>query len=148
MKEELCRNTKYTIAARPLPHFAREDETKLAPIQKVKTTSPVPVAINIDGVDMRFDAIVVLEEHFPKELYLGRRELRCYNIGAQDTQGEARRNESASLVVAFGSTLQEPIPLYGMIDTGSGVSSLSLSAYQKIASAHALSLLPQPTEKP
>ena len=29
-----------------------------------------------------------------------------------------------------------------MIDTGSGVSNLSLSAYQKIASAHALSLLP------
>ena len=29
-----------------------------------------------------------------------------------------------------------------MIDTGSGVSILSLSAYQKIASAHALSLLP------
>ena len=56
--------------------------------------------------------------------------------------GEARIDERASLVVAFGNTLQEPIPLYGMIDTGSGVSILSLSAYQKIASAHALSLLP------
>ena len=65
LKEELCRNTKYTIAARPLPHFAREDENKLAPIQKVKTISPVPVAINIDGVDMKFDAIVVLEGDFP-----------------------------------------------------------------------------------
>ena len=30
LKEELCRNAKYTIAARPLPHFTREDETKLA----------------------------------------------------------------------------------------------------------------------
>ena len=36
LKEEQCSNTKYTIADRPLPHFAREDETKLAPIQKVK----------------------------------------------------------------------------------------------------------------
>ena len=71
LKEELCRNTKYTIVARPLPHFAREDGTKLAPIQKVKTLSPVPVAINIDGVDMKFDAIVVLEGHFPQGLYLG-----------------------------------------------------------------------------
>ena len=35
LKEELCRNTKHTIAARPLPHFARENETKLAQIQKV-----------------------------------------------------------------------------------------------------------------
>ena len=136
VKEELCRNTKYTIAARPLPHFTREDETKLAPIQKVTTISPVPVPINVDGVDMKFDAAVVLERHFLQGLYLGRQELRCYNIGAQDAQGEARIDERALLVVAFGTTLQEPIPLYGMIDTGSGVSILSLSAY------HALSLLP------
>ena len=143
LKEELCRNMhKYTIAARPLPHFARENETKLAPVQKVKTISPVPVAINIDGVDIKFDAIVVIEGYFPQGLYLGRQELRCYNIGVQDAQGEARIDERASLVVAFGNTLQEPIPLYGMIDTDSGVSIVSLTAYQKIASAHALSLLP------
>ena len=91
---------------------------------------------------MKFDSIVVLEGHFPQGLCLGRQELRCYNIGIQDAQGEARIDERAALVVAFGTTLQEPIPLYGMIDTGSGVSILSLSAYQKIASAHALSLLP------
>ena len=142
LKEELCRNTIYTIAARPLPHFTREDETKLSPIQKVKTISPVPVAINVDCVDMKFDTIVVLEGHFPQGLYLGCQELRCYNIGIQDAQGEAWTDERASLVVAFGTTLQEPILLYGMIDTGSGVSILLLSAYQKIASAHALSLLP------
>ena len=130
LKEELCRNVQYTIAARPLPHFAREDETKLAPIQKVKTVSPVPVAINVDVVDMKLDAIVVLEGHFPQLLYLGRQELRCSNIGVQDTQGEARFDERASLEVAFGSTFQEPIPLYGMIDTGSGVSILSLKVYQ------------------
>ena len=87
LKEELCRNTKYTITARPFPHFTRDNETKLAPIQKVKTISPVPVAINVDGVDMKFDAIVVLEGLFPQGLYLGRQELRCYNIGIQDTQG-------------------------------------------------------------
>ena len=142
LKEELCRNTKYTIAARPLLHFAREAETKLAPIQKVKTISPVPVAINVDGVVMKFDAIVVIEGHFPQGLYLGRQELRCYNIGVQDAQGDARIFERASLVLAFGTTLKEPISLYGMIDTGSGVSILSLSAYQKVASAHTLSLLP------
>ena len=143
LKEELCRSTTYTIAARPLPHFATEDETKQAPIQK-KIISPVPVAINTDGVDMKFDAIVVLEGPFLQGSYLGRQELRCYNTGVRDAQGEARIDESASIVVAFGSTLQEPNPLYGMIDTGSGVSIpiLSLTAYQKIASAHALSLLP------
>ena len=91
---------------------------------------------------MKFDAIVVVEGYFPQGLYLGRQDFRCYNIGVQDTQGKARIDERASLVVAFGSNLQEHIPLYGMIDTGSGVSILSLAAYQKIASAHSLSLMP------
>ena len=104
----------------------------MAPIQKVKTISPVPVAINVDGVDMKFDAIVVVEGYFPQGLYLGRQELRCYNIGVQDTQGEASIDERASLVVVFGSNLQESIPLYGMIDTGSGVSILFLQRTKRL----------------
>ena len=40
LKEELCRNTKYTVAARPLPHFTREDETKLAPKSENNFSSP------------------------------------------------------------------------------------------------------------
>ena len=146
LKEELCRNTSLTIASRPLPHFTRDDDTKLAPIQKVKTIAPVPIAITVDGVDMKFDAIVVLEGHFPQGLYLGTQELRCYNIGVQDAQGEAQIDERASLVVAFGTTLQKPIPLFGMIDTGSGVSILSLSAYKKIAPQHELNLSPYDLE--
>ena len=95
---------------------------------------------------MRFDAIVVLEGHFPQGLFLGKQELRCYNIGVQDAQGEAQIDERASLVVAFGTTLQKPIPLFGMIDTDSGVSILSLSAYKKIASQHELNLSPYDIE--
>ena len=45
LKEELCRNTNLTTASRPLPHFTRSDETKLAQVQKVKTIAPVPIAI-------------------------------------------------------------------------------------------------------
>ena len=146
LKEELCRNTSLTIASRPLSHFTRDDETKLAQIHKVKTIAPVPIAITVDGVDMKFDAIVVLEGHFPQGLYLGTQELRCYNIGVQDAQGEAQIDERASLVVAFGTTLQKPIPLFGMIDTGSGVSILSLSAYKKIAPQHELNLSPYDLE--
>ena len=145
MKEELCRNTNLTIASTPLPHFTRSDETKLAQVQKVKTIAPVPIAITIDGVDIRFDAIVVLEGHFPQGLYLGKQELRCYNIGVQDAQGEGQI-DCPSLVVAFGTPLQKPIPLFGMINTGSGVSILSLSAYKKIAFQHELNLSPYDIE--
>ena len=90
LKEELCRNTNLKIASRPLPHFTRQNETKLSQVQKVKTIAPVPIAINVDGVDIRFDAIVVLEGHFSQGLCLGRQELRCYNIGVQDAQGLTR----------------------------------------------------------
>ena len=73
---------------------------------------------------------------------MGRQELRCYNIEVQDAQGEAQIDKRASLFVAFGTLLQKPIPLFGMINTGSGVSILSLSAYKKIASQHELNLSP------
>ena len=63
---------------------------------------------------MRFDAIVVVEGHFPQGLYLGKQQLRCYNIGVQDVQGEAQIDERAWLVVAFGTPLQKTIPFFGM----------------------------------
>ena len=48
----------------PLPQFA------IAQRQNVKTIATVLEAINIDGVDMKFNAIVVLEGHIPKCLDL------------------------------------------------------------------------------
>ena len=72
LKEELCRNRNLEIRSRPLPQYAEHDPKTLASHQKVKTIAPVPVAITVDGVDMRFDAVVVLEGHFPQGLYLGR----------------------------------------------------------------------------
>ena len=144
LKEELCRNTDLKITSRPLPHFTRKDKTKLAQVQKVRTIAPV-IAIKDDCVNINFDSIVVLpdskEGHFPQGLYLDRQELRCYNIEVHYGQGEARIDERASLVVAFGYALQKPIPLFCMIDTGSRISIHSLRAYQKIAYPHALSLL-------
>ena len=76
---------------------------------------------------MKFDAIIVLEGNFPQGSYLGQQELKRYDIGVQDATGETRINERASLVVAFGTRIQEPISIYGMVDTVSGVFILSLT---------------------
>ena len=84
LKEELCRNTGYKVASRLLPSFVREAQTKVEPVQEVKPIALVPVAINVDGVDMKFDAIMVLEGHFPQVMYLDRQELKCFNIGVRD----------------------------------------------------------------
>ena len=60
-------------------------------------------------------------------------ELQCYNINHQEPTGEARIDECASLVVSFVVPHAAPIPLRGLVDTGSGVSILTFSAFNRVA---------------
>ena len=94
--------------------------------------SPIPVKACIDGVDVRFDATVITDV-FPPGICLGSQELRCYNIDTQEPFDEARIDECASLVVSFVIPDTAPVPLHGLVDTGSGVSILTFSAYNRIA---------------
>ena len=66
---------------------------------------------------------------FPPGLCLGPQELKCYNINHQEPTGEAR----ASLVVSFVVPHAAPIPLRGLVDTGSRVSILTFSAFNRVA---------------
>ena len=70
---------------------------------------------------------------FPPGVCLGPQELKCYNINRHEPTGEARIDENASLVVSFMIPEAAPIPLRGLVDTGSGVSILSFSASNRIA---------------
>ena len=94
--------------------------------------SPIPVKVCINGVDMRFGATIITDA-FPSGICLGPQELRCYNIDTQQPSGEARIDERASLVVSFVVPDSAPVPLRGLIDTGSGVYILTFSAYNRIA---------------
>ena len=103
--------------------------------------SPVPVHANIDGVDMKFDASVVVDV-FPQGGCLGPHELRCYSISKQEPACEARIVERASLVVSFAVPDANPIPLRGMVDTGSRVSIMSFSAFNRVALRTGVALQP------
>ena len=94
--------------------------------------SPVPVHANIDGMDMIFDASVVVDV-FPQGDWLGPQEIRCYGISKQEPTGEARIDERASLVVSFAVLDANPIPLRGLFDTASGVSIMTFSAFSRVA---------------
>ena len=59
--------------------------------------------------------------------------IKCYSISKQEPTGEARIDERASLVVSFAVPNANPIPLRGMVDTGSGVSIMSCSAFNRVA---------------
>ena len=98
----------------------------------LRTYSPVPVCATMDGVDVKFEACVVVDV-FPPGLCLGPQELKCYNINHQEPTGEARIDERASLVVSFVVPHAAPIPLRGLVDTGSGVSILTFSAFNRVA---------------
>ena len=67
----------------------------------LQIVSPVPVTINVDGVDLKYDADIVIDGYFPQGLCLGINELRCYNIGSQNATSEARIDERANLVMTF-----------------------------------------------
>ena len=111
---------------RPKEWYASGDSDTLT------TYSPVPICATMDGVDVMFEACVVVDV-FPPGICLGARELKCYNINHQEPTGEARIDERASLVVSFVVPQAAPIPLRGLVDTGTGVSILTFSAFNRIA---------------
>ena len=118
----------YKRAELPRPkewHAPGESET-------LTTYFPVPVCATMDSVDVKFEARVVVDV-FPPGICLGPQELKCYNITHQEPTGEARIDERASLVVAFAVPHAAPIPLRGLVDTGSGVSILTFSAFNRVA---------------
>ena len=100
--------------------------------ETLTTYSPVPVCATMDGVDVKFEACVVVDV-FPPGICLGPQELKCYNINHQEPTVEARIDERASLVVSFVVPHAAPIPLQGLVDTGSGVSILTFSAFNRVA---------------
>ena len=100
--------------------------------ETLTTYSPVPVCATMDRVNVKFEACVVVDV-FPPGLCLGPQELKCYNINHQEPTGEERIDERASLVVCFVVPHAAPIPLRGLVDTGSGVSILTFSAFNRVA---------------
>ena len=100
--------------------------------ETLKTYSPVPVCATMNGVDVKFEACVVVDV-FPPGICLGPQELKSYSIDHQEPTGEARIAERASLVVFFVVPHAAPIPLRGLVDTGSGVSILTFSAFNRVA---------------
>ena len=88
---------------------------------------------------MMFEACV---DVFPPGICLGAQELKRYIIIHQEPKGEARIDVRASLVVSLVVPLAAPIPLRGLVDTGSGVSILTFSALNRIAAQTGTVLTP------
>ena len=128
LKLELASNRAVKTISLPLPKkWHTKGEASIC-----TAYTPVPGHANIDGVDMKFDASVVVDV-FPQGVCLGPHDLRCYSISKQESTGEARIDGRASLVVSFAVPDANPIPLRGMVDTGSGVLIMNFSAFNRVA---------------
>ena len=123
---ELSLLYKRVEVPRPKEWYAPGDSDTLT------TYSPVPILATMDGVDVNFETCVIVDV-FPPGVCLGPQERKCYNKNYQEPTGEARIDERASLVVSFVVRQAAPIPLRGLIDTGSGVSILTISAFNRVA---------------
>ena len=79
--------------------FQSSLRNKVSASSKTETLALVPVAINVGVVDIKFDAIVVLEGYFSQCLYLGWQEMRCYSIWVQHSHahGKSRLEERHNL---------------------------------------------------
>ena len=111
---------------RPKEWYVQRDSDTLT------TYSPVPICAAMDGVDLMFEACVVVDV-FPPGICWGPQELKCYNINHQEPTGEERIDEPDSLVVPFVVPQAASILLRGLVDTGSGVSTLTFSAFNRVA---------------
>ena len=77
---ELAANPNFTrIDVKRPKEWYEEGESKT-----MSSYAPVPVSATLDGVDMRFDACVVMD------ICLGPQELKCYLFSRQEPTGEAR----------------------------------------------------------
>ena len=93
--------------------------------------SPVPICATMDDVDVKFEACVV-KYVFPLESAWVHKSSNATTWNQKPTD-EARIDERASLVASFVVPYAAPIPLRGLVDTGSGMSILTFSAFNRVA---------------
>ena len=106
LKLELASNPAAKKISLPLPkEWYTEGEASTC-----TANTPIPERASIDGVDMKFDASVVVDV-FPQGVCLGPHEIRCYSISKQKPTDEARIDDRASLVASFAVPDANTIPL-------------------------------------
>ena len=125
--EEVAANEKYRQLTLPQP-----EERQVKGMTSTYHVFPSPGEDKHRWCGACFGATIITDAFSPG-IRLGQHELRCCNIDQQKPTGEARIDDRASLVVSFTIPDAAPIPLRGLIDTGSGFPILSFLAYNKLA---------------
>ena len=99
-----------------------------------EVTKPQNVDLEIDGIEVKTKARVVIHGNFNEGVVLGKEELRCWNVRSNEV-GVACLDDDSSLTVDFplNSDVVSAVTMKGLVDTGAGPSLMSLTAWKKIA---------------
>ncbi len=95
---------------------------------------PVDVILKEDFVEIKTIAWVTLDKDLAGQIYLGKNELVLRAINQSRVPTEAKLEADAAMIIQVGRCDGELEPLRGMLDTGAGISVMSVSAWRRIGS--------------
>ena len=102
--------------------------------QWLEVSSPVSMDLVLDGVHMKTRVAVVLQGQLKEGVVLGKEQLRCWNIKEfAQAIGTVDLDSNAGVEVEFPIQGEESVMLRGLIDTGAGLSLMSLQAWRCIS---------------
>ena len=95
---------------------------------------PVYVVLKVDFVEIKTIAWVTLDEDLSGQIYLGKNDLVLRAINQGKVPAEAKLEADAAMIIEVGRCDGGSEPLRGMLDTGAGISVMSVSAWRRIGS--------------
>ena len=100
----------------------------------LEVSTPVDMDLVLDGVHMRTKVAVVLQGQLKEGVTLGKQQLRCWNVKAMaEDIGVIDVDSDANVELEFPRGQESPVKLRGLLDTGAGLSLMSLSAWKRIS---------------
>ncbi len=93
---------------------------------------PFDVVLKMDFVEIKTIACVTLDEDLAGQIYLGKNELVLRAVNQGKLPAEAKLEADAVMTIQVSCTDGRLEPLRGMLDTGVGISVMSVSAFRRI----------------
>ena len=97
----------------------------------LEVSTPVSMDMVVDGVHMKTRVAVVLQGQLKEGIVLSRQQLRCWSVRERpESMGTVDIDDNALVELKFPSSEGKDILLRGLIDTGAGLSLMTLEAWK------------------
>ncbi len=111
---------------------ARRSVILLIKEKERRAFGPVQLTLLIDFVEIVTTAWVVLDDDLVGQIFVGRNELSLRAVGRSTGKRGARIDGDATMIVQVRGQSGTMSSVHGMLDTGAGVSVMSVEAWQEL----------------